>query len=253
VSHHEQAASGSDVIFAYRLSDGSDNLLCVSTEGVAPEVRRRVLASRERFWRPEDFSGSPDAVAQPLSRLARAGELRRVRRGLYWRGSPTRLGMAPPPTDRLAAEVGGNLGVGPSGWSAALALGLSTQVPRQETIAVPGRVPRSPGATRVVSRAASTGRRDVRLRPLEVALLEVLRDWDDVVETTMDEAVARIARIVTSGAVRLDRIARASETEPPRVRERLRHLLGSLGRPELVDIVRPARGESVHRDLFRAG
>lgn len=42
---------------------------------VAPEVRRRLLPSRDRFWHPEDFAGSPDAVAQALSRLARAGVL----------------------------------------------------------------------------------------------------------------------------------------------------------------------------------
>ena len=37
-------------------------------------------------------------------------------------------------------------------------------VPRRETIAVPGRVPRNPGAVRFVSRAASAKRRDERLR-----------------------------------------------------------------------------------------
>ena len=148
----------------------------MSDGSVAPEVRKRVLASRDCFWRPEDFDGSPDAVAQTLSRLARVGELRRVRRGLYWRGTTTRLGMAPPPTDRLAGEVADGRGTGPAEWSAALALGLSTQIPRRETIAVPGRAPRNPGTIRFVSRAASTKRRDERLRPVEVALLEVLRD-----------------------------------------------------------------------------
>src|SRR5438105_3705839 len=102
----------------------------VSDGSVAPEVRRRILPSRDRFWRPEDFDGSPEAVAKALSRLTRAGELRRVRRGLYWRGTPTQLGMAPPSPDRFVHEVIGAPGTGPAGWSAALALGLSTQVPR---------------------------------------------------------------------------------------------------------------------------
>lgn len=114
------------------------------TATVAPEVRRQVLASRDRFWRPEDFGGSPGAVAGALSRMARAGDVRRVRRGLYWRGTTTRLGMAPPPPDRLAGEVVSVTGSGPAGWSAALALGLSTQVARHETIAVPGRAPGAP-------------------------------------------------------------------------------------------------------------
>ncbi|MHB8449845.1 MAG: hypothetical protein ACYDAQ_05245 [Mycobacteriales bacterium] len=225
----------------------------MSTPSVAPEVRKRVLASRDRFWRPEDFDGSPDAVAQALSRMARSEEVRRVRRGLYWRGAPTRLGMAPPPPGQLASAVVGSTGSGPAGWSAALALGLSTQVARREAVAVPGRSPRSPGSVRFVSRAASTKRRDERLRPAEVALLEVLRDWDGLVEVPAADAVARIARLASDGTVRLDRVARASDTEPPRVRERLRRLLVALGRPEISDIVRPARSESVRRDLALAG
>ena len=225
----------------------------MSTTSVAPEIRKRVFASRDRFWRPEDFDGSPDAVAQTLSRMTRTGDLRRVRRGLYWRGTPTRLGMAPPPLDRLAGEIVGGTGTGPSGWSAALALGFSTQVTRREAIAVPGRAPRSPGPVHYVSRAASTKRRDERLRPLEVALFEVLRDWNAIVEVSTHDAVDRIAHLADNGTVRLDRLARGSETEPPRVRERLRRLFGALGRPALADTVRPPRSESVHNDLALTG
>lgn len=216
---------------------------------VAPEVRRRVLDTRDRFWRPEDFAGSPDAVAKALSRLAHAGELRRIRRGLYWRGASTQLGMAPPPSDRLVNEVTSTPGTGPAGWSAALALGLSTQVPRREAIAVPSRAPRDPGAVRFVSRAASTKRRDERLRPGEVALLEVLRDWNTLVEVPTHAAVERIADLAGNGALRIDRLVRASATEPPRVRERLRHLLDAMGRSSDAAAVPPARSDSVRQDL----
>jgi hypothetical protein len=228
-------------------------MTAVSDTSVAPEVRKRVLHSRDRFWRPEDFSGSPDAVAKALSRMAHTGELRRVRRGLYWRGAPTRLGMAPPPLDRFVHEVIGAPGIGPAGWSAGLALGLSTQVPRRETIAVPGRAPRDPGAVNFVSRVASTKRRDERLRTHEVALLEVLRDWNTFVEVPTGTAVERIAALADSGALRLDRIVRASTTEPPRVRERLRHLLDAIGRSSDAASVRPARSHSVRGDLALAG
>lgn len=225
----------------------------VSEMSVAPEVRKRVFHSRDRFWHPEDFHGSPDAVAQALSRLARSGELRRVRRGLYWRGAPTRLGMAPPPSDRFANEVIDAPGIGPAGWSAALGLGLSTQVPRRETIAVPSRAPRNTGTVRFVSRAASAKRRDERLRPAEVALLEVLRDWDTLVEVPTDDAVDRIADLAEGGSLRLDRVVRASSTEPPRVRERLRRLLDALGRSADAEAVRPARSDSVRHDVALAG
>ena len=188
----------------------------MSDTSVAPEIRRRVLHSHNRFWRPENFDGSPDAVAQALSRLARTGELRRVRRGLYWRGTPTRLGMAPPPADRLANEVVGGPGSGPAGGSAALALGLSTQVPRRETIAVPGRAPRGPDTVRFVSRTASTKRRDERLRPAEVALLEVLREWEALVEiSTLTPSSA--LRLIDTGGVRIEPVVRQLQPEPPRV------------------------------------
>jgi hypothetical protein len=220
---------------------------------VAPEVRKRVLRSNDRFWRPEDFNGSPDAVAQALSRLARSGELRRVRRGLYWRGTFTRLGMAPPPVDRFTVEIAGKPGTGPAGRNAALALGLSTQVPRHETVAVPARAPRSPGTVRFVSRGASTKRRDERLSHREVALLEVLRDWDGLVEIPADDAIERIGRLAGAGALRLERLVRASTTEPPRVRERLRQLLVAIGQPTLAAAVRPARGDVLRHDLALAG
>lgn len=224
----------------------------VNDTSIAREVRKRVLRSRDRFWRPEDFEGSPDAVAQTLSRLARGGELRRVRRGLYWRGTSTRLGMAPPPPDRLVDEFFGGPGTGPAGWSAALTLGLSTQVPRRETIAVPGRAPRDPGMVHFVSRAASTKRRDERLRPAEVALLEVIRDWDTLVEVPDNDAIDRIEHLAASGVVRLDRLVRASATEPPRVRERLRRLLAALGQSAMAQTIRPARSDSVRHDFALA-
>ena len=65
--------------------------------------------------------------------------------------------------------------------------------------------------------------------------------------------MARIERLASDGTFRLDRVARASETEPPRVRERLRRLLVALGRPEMTELVRPARSESVQRDMALAG
>lgn len=210
---------------------------------MAARVRERVLASRNRFWRPGEFGDySPSAVTRALGRLTRSGELRHVRRGLYWRGTSTPLGMAPPPADYLAKALAPSKGSGPAGLSAALLLGLSTQVPRRETIAVLARAPESTGALRFVSRAAATGRRSAALRPAEVALLEVLRDWDALVESPADEAMRRIVGLIGSGNIRPDRVAIASSTEPAPVRERLRGLLDDVGRPELAAKVLPSRG-----------
>src|SRR5579863_3279540 len=56
-------ASREFVNFAYRLIDRGGTMATMRTSTVAAEVRERVLRSRERFWRPEDFEGSPEAVA----------------------------------------------------------------------------------------------------------------------------------------------------------------------------------------------
>ena len=216
-------------------------MLTMSGTSVASDVRSRVLRSHDRFWSPEDFDGSPDAVAKALSRLSESGELRRIRRGLYWRGSSTRLGMAPPRADMLANAIVGEPGTGPAGLSAALRLGLSTQVPRVETIAVPMRAPRVTPGVKFVSRAGSPRRRDECLNAAEIALLEVLRDWDRVVETPALVAVDRVNSLSEDGVIRLERIVRASATEPPVVRDRLRGLLNALGRSKDADNVSPAR------------
>ena len=209
-------------------------------ESVAAMVREKVLASRDRFWRPEDFSdGSPGAVTHALGRLARSGELLRIHRGLYWHGTPTPLGMAPPPANRLAHELAPFSGCGPAGLSAALTLGLTTQIPRRESIAVPARAPTDTATLHFISRAAATGR--VSLRPTEVALLEVLRDWNALVESPAEEAIRRIAGLVESGDIRAGQVATASSTEPSGVRERLRVLLRNIGKPELAATVLPAR------------
>jgi hypothetical protein len=221
--------------------------------GVAAEVREKIASCRDCFWRPSDFDGAPETVAKALSRLAAAGELRRVRRGLYWRGTPTRLGMSPPAPARLAEEIVSGPGIGPAGLSAALELGLATQVPRYDLIAVPGRVPRNPGTARLVSRAASTRRRSERLGRAEVALLEVLRDWPGLVELPDPDAADRIAGLVSANTICVDKLARASVTEPARVRERLRDLLVGVGQADAAMTVPPARSRPHHLNLAIAG
>jgi len=130
-------------------------------------------------------------VDTALSRLYVAGALLRVRKGLYWKGVATRLGMSRPGADEVAIKVGGP-GSGPSGVAAAHWLGLTTQVPATFTTAVPVRAPKPWGSVRFTER--SLGRRLRGLRPTEVAVVEVLRagpsviesDWSDLGELTCD-------------------------------------------------------------------
>jgi hypothetical protein len=81
--------------------------------------------------------GERTAVDVALHRLKESGELVPVRRGLYYKGRKTRLGTTRPDPIRTAYEVaraaGYGSGVGPAGYTAARALGLTTQVPRRDS------------------------------------------------------------------------------------------------------------------------
>ena len=100
--------------------------------GIAPTIRARITEAGDHFWRPEDFDdlANPNAVDQALADLHTAGELRRIRRGLYWRGRRTAFGMTPPPaTDIIEQITGLTYGIGPSGYSAALGSGSPPRSP----------------------------------------------------------------------------------------------------------------------------
>ena len=198
----------------------------------------RVQRSANRFWRFTDFPQSSASTAQHLlADLAERGELIRVRKGLYWRGVQTPLGMSPPPPDALVRELVGSSGVGPAGLSAANALRLSTQVPRRAHVAVPARAPDSTGLVRFVSRPTRTARAKACLAPTDVALLETLGDWESVVEVPAAEGWARLRGMVEADGAMAERLALASSTEPGGVRARLAALLSAAGRLDLSDLV----------------
>ena len=170
----------------------------------AAAVRRRALAARPgTFLRRKDFEGSDRAVESELSRLTLAKELIRVRRGVYYRGKSTRFGMTRPSVLEAAIAVAGP-GSGPAGVSAAHLLGLTTQVPGVVEIAVPGKVPDPMPGVRF--RLRPFERRELRLDPIEVAVIEVLRD-PAAIESTTAELRRRVSDLIARGAVRVDILA----------------------------------------------
>lgn len=199
--------------------------------------RERILRSRDRFWRPEDLSTFGSTTLHLLADLVEAGELRRIRRGLYWRGGMSPLGMGYPHTDVLVRELAPGPGVGPAGLYAANLLRLSTQVPRRAEIAVPYRAPRDDRSIRFVARLARSERLQAGLNPTEVALLEVLSSWESVIELAPADAWERLLELLASGAARADRLAAAGRTEPGSARARLRELLRAHGQEDLADQV----------------
>jgi hypothetical protein len=213
--------------------------------------RQRIVRSRNRFWRPEEIAGAASTKKHLLADLVAEGDLRRVRRGLYWRGTKSPLGMSPPPTDVLVRELAPGPGVGPAGLYAANLLRLSTQVPRRAEIAVPTRAPEGVGSVKFAARPARTGRVKAGLNPTEVALLEILESWERAVEVPPAEAWTRLRDLLVSGQARADRVARASQTEPGQVRARLRRLLRFADRPDLAEKV-PEPDERTTAEAIRA-
>lgn len=155
------------------------------------------------FVHAKDY-GATAAAESALSRLCAAGEIRRVRKGLYWKGPKTPLGMPLPDPEFVALEVGGP-GSGPAGIAAAQWLGLTTQVPGTPRVAVPGRVPMPVPGVKWVSRPFV--RRELALAPVEVALVEVLRDWPSGVEGEWKDLVASTAELISKGEVHVERVS----------------------------------------------
>jgi hypothetical protein len=211
-------------------------MVVMQPDSVAAKVRAKIRrGGSDRFWTPADFDAlaDPHQIDHALSRIASQGELRKVRRGLYWRGKATAFGMSRPSTADTVAAIVGTRGVGPAGLSAANDLGLTTQVPALDNVAVPHRAPRPVGSVRFADRSGRPGRSVAGLGWTEVALLEVLDGWHQVIE--VDEATARnrLLELVRSGSLRLDNLARASRNEPAAVRQRLKDLLSDAGYEEI--------------------
>ena len=181
---------------------------------IAEQVADHVAALPERsFVAVRDVDGSRTAVDAAFSRLAAAGDVLRIRKGLYWKGAPTALGVSPPRVDEVALALGGP-GSGPAGVAAAQWLGLTSQAPSTYLTAVPARTPAAfPGirfAQRPVVRLLHS------LTPSEVAVLEVLRVGPIVVESDWENLPELIARLAASGAVRLPILDQAIANEPHR-------------------------------------
>ena len=181
-------------------------------------MRHRVMTGpSEIFLRRKDFKGTDRAVESALSRLTQAEELVRVRRGLYFRGKITRFGMTRPSVLAIAIEMAGP-GSGPSGIAAAHMLGLTTQVPGITEVAVPGKAPEPLRGVRFRSRSYS--RRELKLRPIEIAVLELLRD-PTAADVSWSDVKQRIEELVASRQVRRRFIAEGVTAEKhPDVRHR---------------------------------
>lgn len=195
-------------------------------DSVSWMVTKRVRQARQRFFEPGDFEAPAATVDRMLSRLASQDELIRVRRGLYWRGPKSLLGMTPPATSQILSHLLKGVSYGPSSYSAANALGLTSQVPARTVIAVSGRPPRDLDsvAVRFAERGGKRGLNRQHLNANEIAVLEVLESWEDLVEIGEDSAWRRLRSMIDAGSVRADALASVARTEPKVVRTGLERL-----------------------------
>ncbi len=108
-------------------------------------------------------------------------------------------------------QVLGSTGVGPTGVSAARALGLTTQVPARPSLTIAGTVPTSvPGVT--VSKRNNMGRRN--LRYAEIALVELLRgDWERTVDDGWPALVSAAAAAARRGDIDIRAVGEAIRGE----------------------------------------
>jgi len=180
------------------------------------------------FVRVNDLPGSPAARSCAVSRARKAGMLLPIRNGLYFKGVQTRYGMTRPPAEAAALEVLGLTGVGPTGVSAARALGLTTQVPARPALTIAGAVPTSvPGVS--VSKRNNMRRRN--LRYAEIALVELLRgDWELTVDGGWTSLASAVASAVARGDIDLPLVGDTINGEhSPAARENFARLTADLG------------------------
>lgn len=183
-------------------------------ESVAQSVGQHIKGLAEQsFVSTRDVEGSRPAVESAFSRLAADGTIVRVRKGLYWKGVPTLLGVSSPRIEEVALALGGS-GSGPAGVAAAHWLALTSQVPSIYLTAVPRRVPGPWGQIRFTQRPVERLLR--ALTPSEVAVLEVLRVGPAVVDYGWAHFAEVVEELAAAGAIRLDVLDRQLGDEPHR-------------------------------------
>lgn len=192
---------------------------------VAGLIRQRIEGGGERLWAYRDFEELPGlAVAQALSRLARAGKIQRLSRGVYYRGRTTAFGPSRPNPDLLRSLAAQSRPIFSSGASAASLLGFSTQTPRRmEVSTLSGSLPRKliGDETRVHFRRPGTW---ATLSDKDAAVLDFLRNGGKFNELPEEQMIDRLLALLAEEN-RFDRLAKIAHAEPPRVRA----MLGALG------------------------
>lgn len=162
-------------------------------------------APEKSFIHVDRLPGSSTAARKAASRAAKDGLLLPVRRGLYYRGRRTRYGVTAPRADELARAVLGSRGIGPTGYSAARAWGVTTQIPPVWHVATLRTVDPIDGVAQYERK--NLARADLNER--EIALLELLRSPEVYVEAGWNALVEKVRTALRTGAISAVRLRTA--------------------------------------------
>ena len=161
------------------------------------------------FIRPADVPGTAASVRTALHRAVADNLLAPVSQGLYFKGYRSRYGVALPAIETRALETFGKTGSGPSGFSAARALGLTTQLPLEFELAT---TTISKKTVRGVSVVHRSNLKRMKLSYLEIAVLEVLRDLNTV-DHGWASLVKSVQNLIAKGDLRFKLLSEAVATE----------------------------------------
>lgn len=194
-------------------------------------VRQRIERSGERLWRLEDFRDLPvTAVAQALSRLARAGLIERLSKGTYYRTRQTAFGKSRPNPAAMQRLASRSKTVFPAGIAAASLLGFTTQTAKRGEVATSAlSLPRKlVGSDTVIHTRRPEGWS--KLSETDAALLDFLRRAGRTSELSPQGTIRRTAALLSERR-RFHRLLEVADAEPPRVRAMLGALGERSGRP----------------------
>jgi hypothetical protein len=195
------------------------------SRSISEIVRNRVQRGHsDRIWTYLDFSDLPlQTVAAALSRLQKQGLLIRIRKGVYYSAKKTRFGQTSPQQVDIIKAVLRSKGISwiPTGLPSYNKFGITTQISPTTILAV-NRSLRSLQNDRIRFRTAPYIRRS---RNAERQILDAIKDFKKIPDTTPEESFKKILAIFSEKEVSYSRTVKLSKKEPPRVRA----LLGLIG------------------------
>jgi hypothetical protein len=216
-------------------------------KSVASRVAARIGSGPTgRLWTYDDFldlAAPMTAVAAALSRLTRKGELRRIRRGIYYKPETTRFGESHPDSHAALEATLRRHGTPatPSGLNAWRRLGLTTQISSEASLISAKRLRISPV---MGQRVTAVTRTNVgRSIENERAVLDALRAIRRIPGTTPGGVLDWARHHLTLGGLNVANLARMAKNEPPRVRA----LLGAL-----MEDIDPDGTEGIREGLKRS-